>query len=150
MLHTIKRHFKNELECYLFWLGGCMTLAWIVILLSESYGANVAERALTSEDTLLYLGSLAFVLGIKGVRRRLNHNHDDDAYVGEIWTIPLLCASFVILVDYHVIGFAVKKSDELYHSLFGVMGLFGITKAADFWDLIKSRLSVFKNRPASS
>lgn len=150
MLHMVKKHFRNELECYLFWLGGCITLAWTFILVMESYGKNSDARTLSGEDTVLYLGSLAFVLGLKGVRRRLNHNTNADEYLGEIWTIPLLIAVFAILVDYHVFGFAVTKPIQMYRSIFGIMGLFGVTKIAEIHDFFKSRIPFFKDRPASS
>jgi hypothetical protein len=149
MLHVLKRHFRNELECYLFWLGGYITLAWTFIFIMESYGKNVAERTLSGEDTILYIGSLGFVLGIKGIRKRLNHdNRADDQYLGEIWVIPLLIAAFGILVDYHVLGFATTKPAQMYQSVFGVIGLFGITKTAAIWNFVKTRMPFFKNRPA--
>ncbi|MBI2632923.1 MAG: hypothetical protein HYW78_00845 [Parcubacteria group bacterium] len=68
----LRRHLRAELECFLFWLGGIITIAWIRLMLLDACGKIDPSRQFTWEVTLFYVVSLAFLLGIKGVRRRLN------------------------------------------------------------------------------
>lgn len=146
MLHALKRHLRKEIECVLFWLGGLITAVWIRLLVLEAYGRNVKGHTLSWEMTALYILVLAFCLGIKGVRKRYNHDGDrtnvEDKYLGEVWAVLIFLTAFIIIHDYLSAGFKLFGiveviPSQLVPSALGVMGLFGITKVFDVWKFIR-------------
>lgn len=146
MLCALKRHLRRDVECVLFWLGGLITTVWIRLLVLEAYGRNVKGHTLSLEMTALYILVLAFCLGIKGVRKRYNHNDDrtdnQDQYLGEVWAVLIFLTAFIIIHDYlsarfKLFGTVEMIPSQLIPSTLGIMGLFGMTKVFDVWKFVK-------------
>ncbi len=165
-----REYFRKKIDTILFWMGGALTILWSKMIIFEALGRNIEGREMTMPMTTLYIFSLAFFLGIKGVRKRLMNGNGSgnlsgkapadkqavqrrnyiDQYAGEIWATILIIAGILIIHDYlsggfHFFGPVAKIPKQMYYSIFGVIGLFSATKLFDIWTLIKKHFPFFKD-----
>lgn len=140
--------------CFLWWLGGFFSLAWMRLILIDALDIMPDSLVLTEGMANVYFMSLAFCFAYKKAEKNSNGDDDKkiDRYKGEVWVIAWLLFYTAIQYDlsspvgsFKILWYfgGVKKMPALVnYTMYGVLAALGVTRLGKVGEMLKS---VFPN-----